>query len=102
MRVACLQCHAVVDLPPGADPHATTWCGCCTQKHHHGRAAEACPGNGGTGHPGERCPHPDPSGCTALTPVGEDCPGGHCGVGVTGCTVCRPVARYLVPGETAP
>jgi hypothetical protein len=99
MRVGCRQCGAVIDLPPLADPHATTWCGCCTRPHHHGRNAAACPGNNGTGHPGEPCPEMTPSRCTVITPAGEDCPGGHCGAGVTGCTVCRPVIHFPVAGS---
>jgi hypothetical protein len=31
-----------------------------------------------------------------VTPAGEDCPGGHCGTGVEGCTVCRPVIHFAV------
>jgi hypothetical protein len=99
-RVQCQQCLAVTQLPDGADPHAHTWCGCCPitgddgQPHHHGQAAAACPGSGGEGHPGQPCPHPNPHACIRLTPAGEDCPGGHCGVGVDGCTVCRPVIHF--------
>lgn len=124
-RVQCMQCLAETVIPGGADPHALTWCGCCTrtdpatgQIHHHGRAAEACAGNNGTGHPGAPCPHPNPKACTAVshpappgdgegippgTPgirgAGEDCPGGHCGVGVDGCTVCRPIIHFATAGD---
>jgi hypothetical protein len=105
-RVQCQQCLAVTQLDDGEDPHAHTWCGCCTQTdpetgqpHHHGRAAEACPGNGGAGHEGAPCPHPNPAVCIRLTPAGEDCPGGHCGIGVDGCTVCRPVVHFATVGQ---
>jgi hypothetical protein len=124
MNIMCLQCQAMKNLPPGADPHAYTWCTCCTVKgedgepHHHGRAAESCSGNGGIGHPGEPCPHPQPRACivvsrpvppeygdavTADTPgfraAEEECPGGHCGPGVTGCAVCRPVMHLPSVGD---
>jgi hypothetical protein len=32
-------------------------------------------------------------------PTGEDCPGGHCGAGVKGCAVCRPVIHFAVVGD---
>lgn len=119
----CKTCLAMTDLPPGADPHASTWCGCCTitgengAPHHHGRAAESCPGNNGAGHPGEPCDHPNPKVCVVVSrpvpaeaiapgtpgvrPAGEDCPGGHCGAGVEGCAVCRPIVHFAVAGELA-
>ena len=122
MKIQCNQCLAMTDLPPGADPHASTWCDCCTIRddsgeiHHHGRAAESCPGNNGIGHPGEPCDHPNPAVCAMVSrpmrpgevsanpaaPVrehGEPCPGGHCGAGVSGCAVCRPVTHFPVTGE---
>ena len=34
--VQCKQCLAVIDIPAGENPHARTWCGCCTIDHHHG------------------------------------------------------------------
>lgn len=129
-RVQCMQCLAETVIPDGADPHAFTWCGCCTrtdpatgQIHHHGRAAEACAGSNGTGHPGAACPHPNPKVCVRVSvpadvtpgdiPVdgrevpampgrrgaGEPCPGGHCGIGVDGCTVCRPVIHFATAGD---
>jgi hypothetical protein len=117
-QVQCAQCLAMNWVPDGVDPHTLTWCQCCTRDHHHGQAAEACPGNGGIGHPGEPCPHPNPLACTVLTrtlatPVDlapadgpapaepaprEPCPGGHCGAGVKGCTVCRPVIHFATAG----
>jgi hypothetical protein len=84
----CKQCLAMIDLPPGADPHASTWCGCCDvtdesgRPHHHGAgvlAAEECEA---ANHPGQPC----------LSPPGRpDKP--------EGCTVCRPVMHLAVAGE---
>jgi hypothetical protein len=84
-----------IDLHMAVD---ATGCGCCTENHHHGQAASACPGKGGN-HPGAECPHPDPVACTVLTPEGEECPGGHCGLGIPGCSVCRPLTITLLPGS---
>jgi hypothetical protein len=89
--------------------------GCCPVPHSHDAAAMACPGLAGA-HAGEPCPHPDPVLCPAhvsstsphagtpahlivpgvKTPL--ECPGGHCGVGVKDCTVCRPVTITMLPG----
>jgi hypothetical protein len=124
MRYQCKQCLAMTDLPPGTDPHSRTWCGCCTitgedgRPHHHGRAAASCPGDNGIGHPGEPCNHPNPKVCMVVSwPIppadgesippgtagirgaGEPCPGGHCGAGVSGCAVCRPVIHFPVAGD---
>lgn len=119
-RIQCNQCLKVEVVPPGVDPHTITWCECCTIKnpngtpHHHGQAAASCSGNGGVGHPEEPCPHPNPAVCAVVSrPVhpddptdhpgptrtmGDPCPGGHCGVGVNGCTVCRPVTHFAEAG----
>jgi hypothetical protein len=100
MQVQCKQCLAMNDIPEGTDPHTLTWCRCCTQGHHHGEAAASCPGNDGVGHPGEPCPQPNPAACTVMAPPDGEldadwtCPGGHCGVGVAGCTVCRPLVFF--------
>lgn len=98
-QVQCQQCLAVTTIAEDTDPHAVNWCRCCPLDHHHGQAAAACPGAGGAGHPGQPCPHPNPAVCTRLTPPGEPCPGGHCGPGVPGCTVCRPVVHFAVAGQ---
>lgn len=98
-RIQCMQCLTVAEIPSEADPHAVQICGCCTIDHHHGEAAAACPGNDGIGHPGEPCPQPNPASCTRVTPAGKDCPGGHCGVGVAGCTVCRPLIHFGEAGD---
>lgn len=100
-QVQCKTCLAVTAVPDGVLPGSLTWCSCCTQDHDHGIAAASCPGDGGIGHPGEPCSHPSPRACTVVTPAGEDCPGGHCGAGVNGCTVCRPVIHFVVAGSPA-
>lgn len=116
-QVQCKQCLATASVPDGIDPHTMTWCSCCTQDHHHGQAAENCPGNNALGHPGAPCSHPNPRACTVVSqpvplpdgsepppdiagvrPAGEDCPGGHCGAGVPGCTVCRPIIHFATAG----
>jgi len=97
------------------DIGAVVSCKCCTQDHSHDQAAMACPGLAGA-HAGEPCPHPDPVLCPAhissTSPHAEtpahlvldsvsaplECPGGHCGPDVKGCTVCRPVIITMLPG----
>jgi hypothetical protein len=82
MRIMCIQCLAETNLPPGADPHASTWCQCCTIDHHHGRDvldAEAC---AEANHPGAPC----------FSPPGQP-------VRPDGCTVCRPVMHFAVAGD---
>jgi hypothetical protein len=37
-------------------------------------------------------------GGRALASEPLECPGGHCGVGVKDCTVCRPVTITMLPG----
>lgn len=92
----CNQCGAVSESPleSGRDPDASVACGCCPQAHDHAAAANACP----RGHEGQPCPHPEGK-CTAV-PAGQACPGGHCGLGVAGCTVCRPVT-VIALGDSA-
>jgi hypothetical protein len=88
--VGCKQCGAVIDLPPGTDPHATTWCGCCVERHHHGHAAADCPGE----HDGP-CWNPPVAGVLLeLQPNAV-------AVRPPGCTVCRPVAHYALVGSAA-
>jgi hypothetical protein len=90
--VACKICSAAVDLPPGADPHAVTWCGCCARDHHHGEEAANC---GPDNHEGP-CWNPPAAGIRLeLQP-------GAVHVRPPGCTVCRPVAHYPVAGEVRP
>lgn len=89
MRVGCKQCGAVIDLPPAADPHATTWCGCCTRPHHHGEAK--CPGE-----------HEGPCWNPPVAGVPLELQPGVVHVRPQGCTVCRPVAHFPVAGEARP
>jgi hypothetical protein len=73
--------------------------GCCQEDHHHGEAANACPGGHG------ECL--TPAACATWhggmgQPEDTPCPGGHCGMGVDGCTVCRPLTITILapqPGE---
>jgi hypothetical protein len=101
-RVRCKGCGASGITDNGHQLQAAVSCRCCTQDHDHQQAADSCPGvraaaeAGGDlsqQHAGADCGHPsgDGTSCTVLTPQGSDCPGGHCGPGVDGCTVCRPL-----------
>jgi hypothetical protein len=79
---SCADPDGAFDADPGTD------CRCCPEDHHHGMAAAACP----QAHEDAACGvGPD---CLVHTPAGEDCPGGHCGPGVDGCTVCRPLIIF--------
>ena len=86
---------------------------CCQESHSHTEAANACPGII-AGHPGAPCPDADKARCLTysggysaapdLAPEARvrrlgKCPGGHCGFGVEGCTICRPVTITLLPGS---
>lgn len=95
-RVTCKQCGASGITDNGTRLQNAVGCTCCSENHDHDEAANSCPEAGqprGEQHPGAACPHPTEGGigCNAVTPVGEDCPGGHCWPGVDGCTVCRPI-----------
>lgn len=95
-RVTCKQCGASGIAEDGNRLQQAVGCPCCTQAHDHDRAANACPGAGQDDytqqHPGADCAHPAGGiACAVVTPIGEDCPGGHCFPGVDGCTVCRPL-----------
>jgi hypothetical protein len=92
MRVSCKQCLAAVDLPPGADPHATTWCGCCPRIHHHGAEAEACV-------PGES--HDGPCWNPPVAGVRLELQPNSVAARPPGCGVCRPVVHYPVAGSAA-
>jgi hypothetical protein len=89
-RVACKTCSATVDLPPGTDPHAVTWCGCCTEPHHHGDAAANCPQD-----------HDGPCWNPPVAGVPPELQPGAVSARPPGCTVCRPVAHYPVAGSPA-
>lgn len=70
-----------------ADPDSALICppgsGCCEEPHSHAAAAKACPGR----HDDEPCPD---KGACRVNPGGT-CGGGHHGLGVKGCTFCRPI-----------
>jgi hypothetical protein len=71
----CNGCKTAVVAPDARDPDAAVTCppesDCCKADHHHGEAANACPG---------------------------DHDGGH-GLGVDGCTVCRPITITALAGS---
>lgn len=96
-EITCNRCGAGVRTSDLSDPDAALICGCCPENHHHGQNAAACPGID-AGHPGTPC-HRAAGGqeCTLKTPSGEPCPGGHCGPGVAGCNVCRPITISVAP-----
>ena len=102
-------CHVSAYVESAADPDSVVTCtgdspACCSQDHHHGDAASACPGGHGA------CPTPDkcpvwlgtqphlPDSNVRDTSAGP-CPGGHCGAGVAGCNVCRSIKITLMPGS---
>lgn len=67
--IQCKQCLATKYVPAGTDPHAVTFCACCTEDHHHGVTANNCPRT----HDGP-CwqglqSGPKPEGCTVCRPV---------------------------------
>jgi hypothetical protein len=78
--VDCIGCTPDGHLVgcPVADLDAAVVCapgsGCCPEDHHHGQAANACPG----------IPDPDH----------------ECGVDNPECTVCRPITITFLPGST--
>jgi hypothetical protein len=105
-QVTCKTCGAFVLVPGDTDFHRALVCDCCLlggRDHDHKASAQQCTGASDTpgpqGHEGVSCPYPL-SGryCEAVTPSGEECPGGHCGPGIEGCTVCRPIAITGLPG----
>lgn len=95
-RVTCKQCGAIGTAMDGNNPQAAVSCDCCTQDHDHDVSANSCRGANKPHrkqHPGRACAHPMGGiGCNVITPIGVDCPGGHCFPGVKGCTVCRPLS----------
>jgi hypothetical protein len=95
LHIQCKQCGKWTMISPGVDPDAALECNCCTLNHHHGQAANGCAGAGGN-HVGQPCHMPDNGmDCVVFTEPGEDCPGQHCGPGVPGCSVCRPITITL-------
>jgi hypothetical protein len=87
---------ALVVCPPASD--------CCKEDHDHAAVANACEAAHTT-------PCVDPLACKLWANVlshqdpdvpndlPASCPGGHCGVGVPGCTVCRPITVIVPPGH---
>lgn len=70
IHVQCKQCGKWVQIAdPLRDVDESLDCDCCPLPHNHGAAARACPGHDGP-----------------------------CGVGVAGCTVCRPVTVTYLSG----
>jgi hypothetical protein len=125
-RVTCKQCGASALTENGHAMDAALSCGCCTKRHDHAKAANACPG-ARWNHKGTPCPHPDGecqhwesvrkaarahvrASLPGLPDFGHPrlatsydheapCPGEHCGLGVKDCTACRPVVvDILSPG----
>jgi len=94
---------------PHQDPDAAfdtlaPGCSCCTQDHHHGQAAGACQGGHGPCPTPDDCPvwqgmQPHLDGSPVRDTSAGPCPGGHCGAGVDGCTVCRPLKITVLPGS---
>jgi len=93
---------ALVACPPGGP--------CCQQDHDHAAEANACPGGHGA------CPEPESCRMHANVkahhaanamagpagdPPPDDCPGGHCHVGLDDCTVCRPLIITAMPGSAS-
>lgn len=96
-RVTCKQCGASGIAEDGNRLQQAVGCSCCTQRHDHDLAANACRGanvdDHTQQHPGAECAHPiGGQACNVVTPLGEECPGGHCFPGVPDCTVCRPLS----------
>ena len=78
LRVSCLSCGAEAWTFDYQHPGRAVECGCCPEPHDHDAHAASCPREHG----------------------------GDCGLGVPGCTVCRPVViegkahlRLLDPAE---
>ena len=93
-----------------SDPDAAHPDCCCDGTSHagqsHAEAANACPGWHGACPTPRACPVWE--GATANTrhplydgPEPGDCPGGHCGPGVDGCAVCRPLLIIAPAGSAA-
>jgi hypothetical protein len=82
---------------------------CCQESHDHAAHAASC----ATDHAAEGHDCATPGSCPVwrnakadehreLRKTGQDvpdCPGGHCGLGVTDCAVCRPLIITLPPGD---
>ena len=106
VETLCCRTHTYTDNP-AADFDALAVCdpACdrCPEDHHHGKAANQCKGGHGACPTPESCSvwagmHPHKQDSNARDLPGP-CPGGHCGVGVEGCTVCRPIKITALPGS---
>lgn len=89
-RETCRQCGASALTENPDFTVSVVKCNCCPEDHDHNAAAAACPG-ANLNHADVPCNEDDPVHGCHVTPAGEDCPGGHCGLRIDGCTVCRPV-----------
>lgn len=116
---AALVCDTDRDCCTEAHEHSTECDPNCAVVHDHDAAGHACPGNPAgpahdpQHHAGQPCPWPpeacptfgggyvsptaDPENFSGFMVKGQ-CPGGHCGVGVPDCTVCRPVKVTALRG----
>jgi len=84
--------------PPGS--------GCCEQDHDHDAAANACPGGHGACPSPDNCPvwlgmQPHLENSNARDLSAGPCKGGHCGLGVKNCSVCRPLKITVIPGSVS-
>jgi hypothetical protein len=102
--VDCICPPSGPDAPPGhvppcpaGDLHAVVTCrpgrGCCAEPHSHAEACDSCPGGHGP------CPQSDTARCPVQGDNDGPCPGGHCGTGVPGCTVCRVLIVTALDGS---
>jgi hypothetical protein len=108
LHVECQGCRTSAYTEDGTDPDAALTClpgsDCCPKDHHHGENASACPGGHGPCPAPDRCPvwaglQPHVPGSPVRDTSAGPCPGGHCGPGVPGCTVCRPLTITVMPGS---
>jgi hypothetical protein len=107
-HIECQGCHTSTYTEDVADPDAALVCppgtSCCQQDHHHGQMASSCSGGHGACPTPDSCPvwlgqQPHHPGTNQRDTAAGPCPGGHCGLGVAGCTVCRPLKITAIPGS---
>ena len=94
LLIQCNQCRAVATTDAGHSPDAAIKCNCCPEDHDHAANANACQGDH------DACSTPENCGVFQGAMGDGSCPGGHCGLGVDGCTVCRPITITVLPGDT--
>jgi hypothetical protein len=104
----CNGCGTATVTADARDPDAAVVCppesDCCKTDHHHGEAA-ACAGGHAACPTPDDCPvfgdqhQPEPDEPGAPAPARIPCPGGHCGPGVAGCNVCRPITITALAGS---